>query len=75
MISTTRAVAGSFALRHKLGPDQIVQGVKLADFTAYIVASPDVDEKTVADWRKAYESTVRDGFAKKVMNKYGIPER
>lgn len=72
---STSAVTGNFAFRQKLGPDSLVRGVKLSDFTAYLVASLDTDDQLISDWKQAYETMVRDGFVQRLKKKYGIPDR
>ena len=69
----TRAAVGSFLRRNPEAASRIVQGVKLVDYSAYLVASPDVDEKTIVAWRQAFQAIERDGFLQKVLEKYGVP--
>ena len=69
------AVVGNFVFRHHLDPERIVRGVKITDYTAYIVASPDVDGKTQAEWKRIHEALVREGFVAKAQKKYGVPEK
>ena len=54
--------------------DELVRGVKLADYTAYIAASLDLDTETMEVWARTYQSMRKDGDVQAIMNKYGITE-
>ena len=48
--------------------------MKLADYTAYIAASLDLDAETMEVWARTYQSMRKDGEVQAIMNKYGITE-
>jgi polar amino acid transport system substrate-binding protein len=50
------------------------RGVKLADYTAYIAASADIDERTVSEWTRVLETMHSDGHTRRIMQKYGVGE-
>ena len=71
---TANTTFSYFLLTRQRTAEEFVRGVKLADYTAYIAASPDIDEKTAKDWARAYQSMRSDGYAQRVMKKYGVVE-
>jgi len=71
---TSQVTAESFLVRQGLEPDQLVRGVKLADFTAYLVASLAVDKAEVERWHHASEALRRDGVYRRLLRKYRLPE-
>lgn len=72
---TANATFTHFLLTQQRTREEFVRGVKLADYTAYIAASPDLDEKIANDWARAYQSMRSDGHAQRIMKKYGIIEQ
>ena len=71
---SARSVIASFVIKHHLDSSQLVRGIKLADYNAFIVASVDVDAETLDEWKRIHGALVREGFIAKVMKKYRISE-
>ena len=63
----------SFA-RQGLQRSAFTRGVKLADYTAYIAASADIDEQTARAWIHALEIMRSEGHIRRIMQKYGVGE-
>ncbi len=63
-----------FLLTHQRSADEFVRGVKLADYTAFMAASPDIDDQTARDWARAYQSLRSEGYVQRTMKKYGVVE-
>jgi polar amino acid transport system substrate-binding protein len=71
---TSEVTAESFLKRHGIESDQLVRGVKLSDFRAYLVASLAVDQTEVERWQRAFEALRRDGVHRKLLRKYQLLE-
>ena len=71
---TSEVTAESFLKRHGIESDQLVRGVKLSDFTAYLVASHAVDQTEVERWQRAFEALRRDGVHRRLLRKYQLLE-
>jgi polar amino acid transport system substrate-binding protein len=71
----TNATVSHFIVSKNRTQDEFVRGVKLADYTAYIAASLDLDEGTADDWKRTYQAMRKDGAVQMLMKKYGITER
>lgn len=72
---SANATVSHFIVTRNRTQDEFVQGVKLADYTAYIAASLDLDEGTAEDWRRTYQAMRNDGDVQRLMKKYGVTER
>ena len=70
-----RSVAEYSIARLGLERNEFNRGVRLADYTAYIAASPDIDERTANDWVQTVEAMRNDGYIGRVMQKYGVGEQ
>lgn len=70
-----RSVAEYSITRLGLKRSEFNRGVRLADFTAYIAASPDIDEQTANDWVQTFEAMRNDGYIGRIMQKYGVSEQ
>lgn len=69
---SARTTVDYFLFSQKRPRDEFVQGVKLVDYTAYIAASPDLDDKGIEDWARAYQSMRKDGSVRAIMKQYGV---
>lgn len=69
--STKSSAEYTFA-RHGLESSELIRGVKLADYTAYIAASLNIDEQTANAWIKTLEAMNNDGDAARIRKKYGV---
>lgn len=71
----TKSTAEYSIARHGLDRSELVRGIKLADYTAYIAASTDIDERTANDWVQTFEAMRNDGYIGRIMQKYGVSEQ
>lgn len=70
-----RSVAEYSIAKLGLKRSEFNRGVRLADYTAYIAASPGIDEQTANDWVQTFEAMRNDGYIERIMQKYGIGEQ
>ena len=70
-IATKNTADYTFA-KHGLQRSEFNRGIKLADYTAYIAASVDIDEQTASEWIRVFETMHSDGHIRRIMQKYGV---
>ncbi len=70
-IATKNTADYTFA-KHGLQRSEFNRGIKLADYTAYIAASVDIDEQTASEWIRVFETMHSDGHTRRIMQKYGV---
>jgi hypothetical protein len=70
---TLQITADRFFKRHPSEPSLLVRGVKLMDYTAYLVASKGLEREEANRWRSALQAMHRDGSYARILKKFGVP--